>query len=695
MGILKPRSLFFATCCFLVVLGIPFSANSWSGNTTSSPVSVADEELKLTGIEILNALKLNHYTYIDINDNFSSQLLHAYLKNLDPAKLYLLASDIEEFDQYEHSLDDALNKGDLRPAFLIYNRYKYRVESRLNWLIAKLDAGLEQFDFNRDDSFDPMNKNASWAASPAALDQQWHMRLKSNVLDMRLDSKKDDEIIDLLKKRYEQQLKRLERINSRDAFAQYINVVTQSYDPHTEYLPPHQSDNFDIHMSRSLEGIGAVLQLDQDYTKVVRLVAGGPADNSKQLHPADKIIGVAQGEDGEMVNVYGWRLEEVVNLIRGNKGTTVRLQIIPSATTGGQTSKEISIIRNRVLLKDQLAEKRIIDVDNKGAISRIGIINIPDFYFDWDAYQRREQNYVSTTRDVARLLEELKQEKVDGVIIDLRNNGGGSLTEANSLVGLFINRGATVQIKDHKGNVNVISDHDPSVAYSGPLAVLVNRLSASASEIFAGAIQDYQRGIIIGGQTFGKGTVQTLIPLREGKLKITQSKFYRVSGETTQYQGVLPDIDLPPFIDLNEIGENVLENALPWDTIRPVLHRKTGKIAPYIAQLKSLHEERIEKNPDFQFRLSQIEKIKQNREKSDVSLNENLRRNEQSTFKQWQLSAENQRRQAKGLPPFEELPEASTEESEDISTSDPYLMEGAHILTDYIDLTKEQVAQYL
>lgn len=695
MGILKPRSLFFATCCFLVVLGISFSANSWSGNTTSSPVSVADEELKLTGIEILNALKLNHYTYIDINDNFSSQLLHAYLKNLDPAKLYLLASDIEEFDQYEHSLDDALNKGDLRPAFLIYNRYKYRVESRLNWLIAKLDAGLEQFDFNRDDSFDPMNKNASWAAYPAALDQQWHMRLKSNVLDMRLDSKKDDEIIDLLKKRYEQQLKRLERINSRDAFAQYINVVTQSYDPHTEYLPPHQSDNFDIHMSRSLEGIGAVLQLDQDYTKVVRLVAGGPADNSKQLHPADKIIGVAQGEDGEMVNVYGWRLEEVVNLIRGNKGTTVRLQIIPSATTGGQTSKEISIVRNRVLLKDQLAEKRIIDVNNKGAISRIGIINIPDFYFDWDAYQRREQNYVSTTRDVARLLEELKQEKVDGVIIDLRNNGGGSLTEANSLVGLFINRGATVQIKDHKGNVNVISDHDPSVAYSGPLAVLVNRLSASASEIFAGAIQDYQRGIIIGGQTFGKGTVQTLIPLRQGKLKITQSKFYRVSGETTQYQGVLPDIDLPPFIDLNEIGENVLENALPWDTIRPVLHRKTGKIAPYIAQLKSLHEERIEKNPDFQFRLSQIEKIKENREKSDVSLNENLRRNEQSTFKQWQLSAENQRRQAKGLPPFEELPEASTEESEDISTSDPYLMEGAHILTDYIDLTKEQVAQYL
>lgn len=695
MGFLKPRSLLLATCCLLALLVIPFSGNSWSSNTTSKPISAADEELKLTSIEILNALKLNHYNYIDINDSFSSKLLDAYLKNLDPAKLYLLASDIEEFSKYQHSLDDSLNKGDLRPAFMMYNRYKQRVESRLNWLIGRLDTGLTQFDFSRNESYDPMNNDADWASTIDELDSLWHARLKSSVLDMRLDEKNDREIIELLKKRYQQQLQRLERINSRDAFAQYINVVTQSYDPHTEYLPPHQSDNFDIHMSRSLEGIGAVLQLDQEYTKVVRLVAGGPADNSKQLQPADKIVGVGQGIDGDMVNVYGWRLEEVVNLIRGPKDTVVRLEIIPSVTTGGQTSKEISIIRNRVLLKDQLAEKRIIDIDSPQGKSRIGIITIPDFYFDWEAYQRREEDYVSTTRDVSRLLNELKQEKVDGVIIDLRNNGGGSLTEANSLVGLFINRGATVQIKDHKGNVNVLSDHDSSVTYSGPLAVMVNRLSASASEIFAGAIQDYQRGIVIGGQTFGKGTVQTLIPLRQGKLKITQSKFYRISGETTQYQGVMPDIDLPSFIDLTEIGENVLDNALPWDTIRPVLHRKSGQIAQHIPQLKILHDQRIEKDADFQFRLNQIEKMRENRQQAHISLNETRRKEEETAFKQWQLMTENTRRLAKGLPELEQLPEATEEESDDVAANDPYLMEGAHILTDFIGLTKEQIAHYL
>lgn len=695
MGIIKSRSLLLATCCLLTVLVILFSGNSWSNSATTNPVSVEDEELKLTSIEILNALKLNHYSYIDINDSFSSKLLEAYLKNLDPAKLYLLASDVKEFYQYQHSLDDSLNKGDLRPAFIMYNRYKQRVETRLNWLIEKLDSGLTQFDFSRKESFDPMNSDADWAATTEKLNNLWHARLKSSVLDMRLDEKEDSEIIELLQKRYQQQLQRLDRIDSRDAFAQYINVVTQSYDPHTEYLPPHQSDNFDIHMSRSLEGIGAVLQLDQEYTKVVRLVAGGPADNSKQLQPADKIVGVAQGVDGEMVNVYGWRLEEVVNLIRGPKDSVVRLEIIPSVTTGGQTSKEISIVRNRVLLKDQLADKRVLDIDSPEGKSRIGIITIPDFYFDWDAYQRREENYVSTTRDVERLLKELDQEKVDGVIIDLRNNGGGSLTEANSLVGLFINRGATVQIKDHKGNVNVLSDHDSSIAYNGPLAVMVNRLSASASEIFAGAIQDYQRGIIIGGQTFGKGTVQTLIPLRQGKLKITQSKFYRISGETTQYQGVMPDIDLPSFIDLTEIGENVLDNALPWDTIRPVLHRKSGQIAQHIPQLKTLHNQRIGNNADFQFRLNQIKKMRENRQQAYISLNEALRKEEETAFKKWQLTTENSRRLAKGLPKLEQLSEAPEEDSDDVAANDPYLMEGAHILTDFIGLTKEQVAHYL
>lgn len=695
MGIFKPRHLVFVSLCLFSAMLLPFSGYSWSSDTQASLVSATDEELKFTSIEILSALKLQHYSYIDINDSFSNKLLGAYLKDLDPGKSYFLKADIEEFKKFQDTLDDALNKSDLRPAFTIYNRYQQRLEARLNWLLEQMDRGIDHFDFTLQQSFDPSNTDADWATSVDALDAVWHTRLKSHVLDMRLDDKDDAEITETLKKRFDQQLQRLGRITNQDAFTQYMNVVTKSYDPHTEYLAPHQSKNFDIHMSRSLEGIGAVLQFDQDYTKVVRLIAGGPADNSKALHPADKIIGVAQGVDGEMTNVLGWRLEEVVNLIRGPKDSTVRLEIIPSANGGGQSSKQITIVRNRILLKDQLADKQILEIETPQGARRIGIINIPDFYFDWDAYQRREPDYVSTTRDVKRLLKELKQKKIDGVIIDLRNNGGGSLKEVNSLVGLFIDRGATVQVKDHKGNVNVWSDHDSSIAYDGPLAVMVNRLSASASEIFAGAIQDYQRGIVLGGQTFGKGTVQTLLPLRQGRLKITQSKFYRISGETTQYQGVLPDINFPSFVDLTEIGEDVLDNALPWDTIRPVLHRKNDQISHYIPQLQALHTQRIESNADYQFRLEQIEKIRQNRQQTQISLNESLRKQEETAFNEWQLITENTRREAKGLEKITELPEISEQDSEDTAANDPYLMESAHILTDFIGLTKKQIAQYL
>ncbi|EGH00050.1 periplasmic tail-specific protease [gamma proteobacterium IMCC2047] len=427
------------------------------------------------------------------------------------------------------------------------------------------------------------------------------------------------------------------------------------------------------------------------------LVTGGPADEAGELHPAERIVGVAQGDE-EIINVIGWRLDEVVNLIRGPKGTTVRLQIIPSTAAANQPPKEISIVRNRVQLEDQKAKKQVINVpiQQQGLSRKIGVINIPDFYMDFDAYQRGENDYVSTTRDVRRLLEELKKEQVDGVIIDLRNNGGGSLPEVNSLVGLFIDKGATVQIKDRNGRVNVLSDYDPGVVYDGPLAVIVNRLSASASEIFAGAIQDYQRGIVLGSTTFGKGTVQTLVPLRQGQLKITRSKFYRISGETTQHQGVVPDIHFPGMIDISEIGEDALDNALPWDTIRPVLHRKSGQLSPYIAQLLKRHNQRIENNPDYQFRLNQIKKIQENRKLSTVSLNESERKKQQIDFDDWQLTVENSRREAKGLSKLNSLSELEKNSTDkDNAANDPYLMEGAFILNDYIALTDKQVAHNL
>jgi len=694
MRIFKPRNIVLTAISVLSLAALPLLGNSASTSDQNLQIKAADQELKLTSIEILNALKSNHYTYIDINDAFSNKLLNAYIKELDNSRSYFLQADIEEFQQYQNQLDDALNKADLRPAFLMFNRYQQRVEARLNWLLIALNEDIGNYDFSTDESFSPYDDNAQWAASATELDELWRKRLKNNVLDLRLAGKKDEDIAELLKKRFDHQLKRLQRTNSDDAFNLYMNIVTKSYDPHTNYFAPHQSDNFTISMSRSLEGIGAVLQYDQEYTKVVRLVPGGPADDAGDLQPADRIVGVAQGED-EIVNVIGWRLDEVVNLIRGPKDTVVRLQIIPSTAAANQPPTEISIVRNRVELEDQKAKKQIIEIPEQAGARKIGIINIPDFYMDFDAYQRQDPNYVSTTRDVRRLLEELKQEQVDGVIIDLRNNGGGSLPEVNSLVGLFIDKGATVQIKDRNGRVNVLSDYDSGVVYDGPLAVMVNRLSASASEIFAGAIQDYQRGIVLGSQTFGKGTVQTLIPLRQGQLKITRSKFYRISGATTQNQGVLPDIHFPGLIDVSEIGENVLDNALPWDTIRPVLHRKSGQIKPFIAQLEDLHNNRIKTNADYQYRLDQIKKIEENRQQTLVSLNETQRKQQQNDFESWQLALENTRRQAKGLDKIVTLSELDDVDSEDVTSNDPYLMEGAHILTDFIHLTNKQIAQYL
>lgn len=694
MRIFKPRNIVLTAISVLSLTALPLLGNSSSTSDQNLQIKAADQELKLTSIEILNALKSNHYTYIDINDAFSNKLLNAYIKELDNSKSYFLQADIEEFQQYQNQLDDALNKADLRPAFMMFNRYQQRVEARLNWLLTALNEDIGNYDFSTDESFSPYDDNVQWAANAAELDEIWRKRLKNNVLDLRLAGKNAVDIGELLKKRFDHQLKRLQRTNSDDAFDLYMNIVTKSYDPHTNYLAPHQSDNFTISMSRSLEGIGAVLQYDQEFTKVVRLVPGGPADDAGDLQPADRIVGVAQGED-EIVNVIGWRLDEVVNLIRGPKDSVVRLQIIPSTAAANQPPTEISIVRNRVELEDQKAKKQIIEIPEQAGARKIGIINIPDFYMDFDAYQRQDPNYVSTTRDVRRLLEELKQDRVDGVIIDLRNNGGGSLPEVNSLVGLFIDKGATVQIKDRNGRVNVLSDYDSGVVYDGPLAVMVNRLSASASEIFAGAIQDYQRGIVLGSQTFGKGTVQTLIPLRQGQLKITRSKFYRISGATTQNQGVLPDIHFPGLIDVSEIGENVLDNALPWDTIRPVLHRKSGQIKPFIAQLEDLHNNRIKTNADYQYRLDQIKKIKENRQQTLVSLNETQRKQQQNDFESWQLALENTRRVAKGLDKVDTLSELDDTDGEDVTSNDPYLMEGAHILTDFIDLTDKQIAQYL
>ena len=444
-------------------------------------------------------------------------------------------------------------------------------------------------------------------------------------------------------------------------------------------------------MSLSLEGIGAVLQSDNDNVKVVRLVPAGPAEKSKQIAPADKIVGVAQGSK-EMVDVIGWRLDEVVKLIRGPKGSTVRLEVIPANNPpGDQTSKIVTIVREAVKLEEQAAQKEVLELEENGRTYKLGVINIPAFYLDFKAYRAGDPNYKSTTRDVKRLLDELKDENVDGVVIDLRNNGGGSLQEATELTSLFIEKGPTVLVRNADGRVDVLDDENEGAYYTGPLAVLVNRLSASASEIFAGAMQDYHRALILGGQTFGKGTVQTIQPLNHGELKLTLAKFYRVSGQSTQHQGVIPDIHYPDEMHTKDIGESALPAAMPWDTIRPVITPEQDPIKPFLSQLSALHDQRTAEDPDFLFSRERIALNKQLMAETQVSLHEERRRQQHADIEAKQLALENNRRRAKGEEPLKELEKVDEdalpeEEEKTKAADDAFLTESGHILIDYLRL---------
>ncbi|MCK5887527.1 MAG: carboxy terminal-processing peptidase, partial [Alcanivorax sp.] len=470
-----------------------------------------------------------------------------------------------------------LRDGVLEAGYSIFNRFQSRLEDRLTEILATLEGGFEDWDFDGDGKVLVDRSEADWAEDQDALDAIWRGQLRNAVLSMRLNGTSDEEISKRLTNRYESQLSRVRQNTPEDVFQTYMNALAQTFDPHTNYFTPHNSENFDISMSRSLEGIGAVLQYEDGYTKVVRLVPGGPAAKSGQLKPADRIVGV--GQDGETPEpVIGLRLDEVVDQIRGPKGTKVNLEIIPAGSASEHDTRTITIERNKVVLEEQAAKKDVITIDRDGETLKLGVIEIPAFYLDFAAFHRGDPNYTSTTSDVAKLLVELRKENIDGLVIDLRNNGGGSLLEVNKLVSLFINRGPTVQVRESSGRVSIEGDKFPGVLYAGPMAVMVNRFSASASEIFAGAMQDYGRALIVGDQTYGKGTVQTLLDLNHGKLKMTNAKFYRVSGSSNQNLGIVPDVDMPSLIDKDEVGESSLPNALPWDEIDSAKYQRVSEI---------------------------------------------------------------------------------------------------------------------
>lgn len=650
-----------------------------------------DREQVIASLNVVELLKRHHYNKPPLDDARSAKIYEGYLKMLDPARSYFTAADIAQFDRWQSKFDDLLKSGDLEPGFRIYRTYLQRAEERLDHVDALLAEGVDKIDFSLDESLLVDREKAPWAKDQAELDDLWRKRVKDEVLRLKLAGKDSKDIQELLQKRYKNQRKRLEQTRGEDVFQAYINAFAQTYDPHTNYLSPDNAENFDINMSLSLEGIGAVLQSDNEYVKVVRLVPAGPAEKSKLIAPADKIVGVAQG-DKEMVDVIGWRLDEVVKLIRGPKGSKVRLEVIPAANApSDQTSKVVTIVREAVKLEEQAAQKSVLKLQHEGRDYKLGVIKVPAFYLDFKAYRAQDPNYKSTTRDVKRLLGELKQEKVDGVVIDLRDNGGGSLQEATELTGLFIDQGPTVLVRNSDGRVDVLADEEPGVFYDGPLAVLVDRLSASASEIFAGAMQDYHRALILGGQTFGKGTVQTIQPLNHGELKLTLAKFYRVSGQSTQHQGVLPDIAYPDIVDTKEIGESALPEAMPWDSIKPAVRPDSNPYKPFLAELKARHESRTSGNPDFVFTRERLALAQELMAETSVSLNEDKRRAQHADIEKRQLSLENAKRQAKG----EELLKEIKEEDEDAAPVEPektkpeddaYLTESGHILLDYLGL---------
>lgn len=679
-----------------------YSAPSPSVTSATSTAEVSDKYIAThlgpdrdqieSSLHVARNLSLSHYRKQPINKELSEKIYEHYLSALDPSRIYFLQSDIDEFETYRFKLDSAIKTGQLSPAFKIFNRYQTRVIERLEKQISFIEKKITNINFKKDEFIEVDRSKLSWEKSVEALDDVWRRRIKSAVLAMKLDGSSIEEAKETLVKRYKNQLKRTLQARSEDAFSTYMNSFTAVYDPHTTYFSPRSSENFNINMSLSLEGIGAVLQADNEFTKVVRLVPGGPAHKQGQLGTADRIVGVAQDEDGEMIDVIGWRLDEVVDLIRGPKHSIVRLKVIPSESQTETKTEVIKITRDKVKLEEQAASSTTLDIDRDGKSNHIGVITIPTFYADFKAMQEGDPNYKSTTRDVIKLLSDLQQEKpLDGLVIDLRGNGGGSLDEANQLTGLFIDQGPTVQIRSASNRVEVLEDPDPELVYGGPLIVLVDRLSASASEIFAGAIQDYGRGLIMGSPTFGKGTVQSVRPLNHGQLKITQAKFYRISGASTQHKGVVPDVILPDTYDKAQVGEDALEHALKWDSIDAVEHQFFNISQNYSESLLNKHQARMNQNEEYKLLLEEIEFLNSQRDKKQFTLNEALRKTEDAALDKTRLSLVNKRRALKNLKTFDTLEDWKKFEEKDaldnynkVKEPDFVVEESAEVLLDLI-----------
>ncbi len=680
-------------CCLLVFS----TATPALVKEVSPDALVPDSVQRETALIVNRVLEKYHYRKVVLDDALSSRILDRYLKALDFNKSFFTQQDIRAFEKYRYKLDDAIASAKLDPAFDIFRKYRQRVDQRLDLALSLLEKN--DFDFTRDETYRFDREDASWAKDEAQIGDLWRKRMKNDILGLRLAGKDEKKIRETLEKRYKTMRRRIHQWDADNVFQTFINAYTLSIEPHTAYMSPERSENFDISMRLSLQGIGAVLRSEDEYTTIQKVVPGGPADKSGQLQIGDRIVGVAQGEDGEMEDVVGWPLQDVVEKIRGKKDTIVRLNVLPKAAGVGAPAKTISIVRDKIKLEDQAVKSSIIEADGM----RFGVINVPAFYRDFRGQAAGAKDFRSTTRDVRRLIAELQKEKVDGIIVDLRNNGGGSLTEATELTGLFIPFGPVVQVKDSRGNIDVERDTDPEEVYSGPLAVLVNRNSASASEIFSAAIQDYGRGLIVGEPTFGKGTVQSLVDLSRfargkddlGRLRLTIAQFFRVQGGSTQHKGVVPDLLFPTAEGSGKHGERSLDNALPWAEIKPVKYRQLGD--PKLSMLQRKHEQRVKQDPAFRFLIEQNQEINRMREKNEVSLLESARKKEWKQREQRALERRNKLRALRGLTPLANLDDgddgAAAHEKDPEGINRIMQEETARILADYIRQIQPITAQ--
>ena len=662
------------------------TASSTSYSNTSAILSPENQHNRATKL-ITHFLEKYHYKEFDINNSLSDEILKAYLEALDPNRSYFYQKDIDSFQIFRFKLDDAITKSELSAPFQMFRLYQARVDERVLYALDLLD---EKFNFKIDEELIIDRSDMPWASSSNELNEIWRKRVKNDVLTLKLADKKTTEIKETLEKRYKGIAKRSVQVDAEDVYQLFINAFASTLEPHTTYLSPRTSENFEIRMSLSLEGIGALLRTDGEYTVVEKVIPGGPADLSDLLHGSDRIVGISQQGENEFKDVVGWRLEEVVALIRGAKGTIVKLQILPGDE--GQTAKirEIQITRDKIKLEEQAAKSEIIELKENSRIFNIGIIDVPTFYIDFAAYQRGDKDYRSTTRDVDELISKLKKQKIDALILDLRGNGGGSLTEATQLTGLFIDEGPIVQVQDSSGHIEVHRDRDSDISYYGPLVVLVDRYSASASEIVASAIQDYRRGIVVGETTFGKGTVQQLVDLNSfstsdneklGQLKATIAQYFRINGGSTQHKGVIPDIDFHTLFENEEFGERALKNALPSNSISPIKHHYGDVDERIITQTAEKHKIRTTTDEKFNSLIEMFRLDYDVRNLKTVSLLESSRKAEYQRV-------ESNRSEYETL--LKDTEENLNKLDDDEAFIDVLLDETAHIATDLAKLLEAQ-----